>query len=124
MIRKSWEQKQNTIRISVSIVAAFHNANLFGIISGTRGMGTKILLVCEVASVVPDSATPGTVACQAPLSTVLSRQEHWSGLPFPSPEDLPDPGIMKMKEKNENVDLKLIIQKTKIMATSLITSCK
>ena len=33
-----------------------------------------------------------TVACQAPLSMGLSRQEHWSGLPFPSPGDLPDPG--------------------------------
>ena len=34
-----------------------------------------------------------TVACQAPLSMGFSRQEYWSGLPFPSPEDLPDPGI-------------------------------
>ena len=34
-----------------------------------------------------------TVACQAPLSTEFSRQEYWSGLPFPSPGDLPDPGI-------------------------------
>ena len=32
------------------------------------------------------------VACQAPLSMGFSRQEHWSGLPFPSPGDLPDPG--------------------------------
>ena len=37
-------------------------------------------------------ATPRTVAYQAP-SMRLSRQEYWSGLPFPSPEDLPDPGI-------------------------------
>ena len=36
---------------------------------------------------------PWSVACQAPLSMGFSRQEHWSGLPFPSPEDLPDPGI-------------------------------
>ena len=34
-----------------------------------------------------------TVACQAPLSMGSSRQEYWSGLPFPSPGDLPDPGI-------------------------------
>ena len=33
------------------------------------------------------------VAHQAPLSMGFSRQEHWNGLPFPSPEDLPDPGI-------------------------------
>ena len=39
------------------------------------------------------SATPGTVAHQAPLSMGLSRQEHWSGLPFPSAQDLPYPEI-------------------------------
>ena len=32
------------------------------------------------------------VACQAPLSMGFFRQENWSGLPFPSPGDLPDPG--------------------------------
>ena len=37
--------------------------------------------------------TPWTVAHQAPLFTEFSRQEYWSGLPFPSPGDLPDPGI-------------------------------
>ena len=38
-------------------------------------------------------AIPWTVACQAPLSMEFSRQEYWSGQPFPSPGDLPDPGI-------------------------------
>ena len=38
-------------------------------------------------------AVPQTVACQAPLSMGFSRQEHWSGLPFPTPGDLPDPGM-------------------------------
>ena len=37
--------------------------------------------------------TPWTVAHQAPPSMEFSRQEYWSGLPFPSPGDLPDPGI-------------------------------
>ena len=37
--------------------------------------------------------TPWTVAYQAPLSMRFSRQEYWSGLPFPSPGDLPNPGI-------------------------------
>ena len=37
--------------------------------------------------------TPWTVACQVPLSMEFSKQEYWSGLPFPSPGDLPDPGI-------------------------------
>ena len=36
---------------------------------------------------------PQTVARQTPLSMGVSRQEYWSGLPFPSPKDLPDPGI-------------------------------
>ena len=37
--------------------------------------------------------SPGTVACQAPLSMEFCRQEYSSGLPFPSPGDLPDPEI-------------------------------
>ena len=40
--------------------------------------------------------TPWIVAIQAPLSMEFSRQKYWSGLPFPSPEDLPDPGIKPM----------------------------
>ena len=38
-------------------------------------------------------ATPWTVAHQAPPPMEFSRQEYWSGLPFPSPRDLPDPEI-------------------------------
>ena len=41
-------------------------------------------------------ATPWTVAHQAPLSMGFSRQEYWSGLPFPSLGDLPDPGVEPM----------------------------
>ena len=41
----------------------------------------------------PTLATPWTAACQAPLSMGFSRQEYWGGLPFPFPEDLPDPGV-------------------------------
>ena len=37
--------------------------------------------------------TPWTIVCQAPLSKGFSRQEYWSGLLFPLPGDLPDPGI-------------------------------
>ena len=39
------------------------------------------------------SATPWTIACQAPLSMEFSRQKYWSRFPFPSPKDLPNPGI-------------------------------
>ena len=41
----------------------------------------------------PTLATPWTRACQVLLSLGFFRQECWSGLPFPSPGDLPDPGI-------------------------------
>ena len=44
-------------------------------------------------SVMINSATPWAVAHQAPLSKGFSRQEYGSGCPFPSPRDLPDPGI-------------------------------
>ena len=45
-------------------------------------------------SVVSDSfATPWTVALQAPLFVGFLRQEYWKGLPFPTPGDLPDPGV-------------------------------
>ena len=44
-------------------------------------------------SVVSDWAAPWTVSYQAPLSMGFSRQEYWSGLPFPFPGDLPNPGI-------------------------------
>ena len=47
-------------------------------------------------SVVSDSATPWTVARQAPRSMGFSRQEHWSGLPFPSAGDLPNPEVEPM----------------------------
>ena len=41
-------------------------------------------------------ATPWTVAYQAPPSMIFSRQEYWGGMPFPSPVDLPNPGIEPM----------------------------
>ena len=44
-------------------------------------------------SVMSDSLLLWTVAHQAPLSMAFSRQEYWSGLPHPSPGDLPNPGI-------------------------------
>ena len=46
-----------------------------------------------VAQLCPTLVTPWTVTHQAPPSTGFSRQESWSGLPFPSPGDLPNPGI-------------------------------
>ena len=48
---------------------------------------------CQSLNPVCLCATPWTEARQAPLSIGFSRQEYWSGLPFPSPGDLPHPGI-------------------------------
>ena len=55
----------------------------------------KFLVNCGglVTKSCPTLVIPWTVACQAPLSMGFSRQEYWSGLPFPSPADLPNPGI-------------------------------
>ena len=46
-----------------------------------------------VAKSCPTVCNPMNCNCQAPLSMGFSRQEFWSGLPFPTPGDLPDPGI-------------------------------
>ena len=51
------------------------------------------LCVCVCVLSVSDFATPRNVAHQAPLSMGFPRQEYWSGLPFPSPGDLPNPEI-------------------------------
>ena len=61
----------------------------FSWLSIHEGEGRKV----KSLSCVRLFATPWTVAYQAPPSRGFSRQEYWSGLPFPSPGDLPDPGI-------------------------------
>ena len=53
----------------------------------------NICLCAQFLSRVQFFATPWTVAHQAPLSIGFPRQEYWTGLPFPSPEDLPTPGV-------------------------------
>ena len=55
-----------------------------------------ILAVCACMLVISDSATPWTIACQPPLSMGFSRQEYWSGLPFPPPGYSPNRGIKPM----------------------------
>ena len=53
-------------------------------------MCAKLLQLCRLF------ATLWTVALQVPVSMGFSKQEYWSGLPFPPPGDLPDPGIEPM----------------------------
>ena len=58
--------------------------------SESNHVGGGIALVAKLCWTL---ATPWTVARQAPLSMGFSRQEYWIGLPFPSPGNLPNPGI-------------------------------
>ena len=52
-----------------------------------------LFYVCVYVCIVCNSfATPGTILCQTPLSIGFPRQEYWSGLPFPTPEDVADLG--------------------------------
>ena len=55
-------------------------------------------LPCYCCSVIQPRPTPWTIAHQAPLSMELLRQEYWSGLPFPSPEDLPQPDFLHCRQ--------------------------
>ena len=54
----------------------------------------KSMVLAQSLSHIQLFATPWTVACQAPLSMGFSRQEYWSGLPFPPPGDLPKPIVI------------------------------
>ena len=73
--RKSWNASDN--RLCKSSVFAFEISYNFK--------------CCH--SVLSNSATPWTIVYHAPLFMEFSRQEYWSGLPFSSPGDLPNPGI-------------------------------
>ena len=71
-------------------ISAYNKSNL--IENKNKYMLLLLLLLSHFSRVLP-FATPWTIAYQAPQSMGFSRQEYWSGLPFPSPGDLPDPGI-------------------------------
>ena len=66
------------------------------VVEGTATLSAEPGSISVCGSLVtkscPALVTPWTVACQAPLSIGFLRQECWSGLPFPSPGDLPNPG--------------------------------
>ena len=53
----------------------------------------ELWFVVQLLSPIWLFSTPKAVTCQAPLSMGFPRQEYWSGLPFPSPRDIPNPGI-------------------------------
>ena len=62
-------------------------------VQGLRRAGHHSVCSVCVLSYVRRFVTPWTVACQTTLSMEFSRKEYWSGLPFPPPWNLPDPGI-------------------------------
>ena len=72
-------------------LGAFHKPEV--LISVTGDDCRRIACVINHFSSVQLFATPWTIVSQAPLSMSFSRQEYWSGLPFPPPRDLPNPGI-------------------------------
>ena len=107
----------------------------FGQGGSMKSEKVKVKLLSHVRLFV----TPWTVAHQAPPSMGFSRKEYWSGLPFPSPGDLPNPGIepgspaLQVDALTTEVPgkpyicvygLKLNIQRMKIMASGPITSWK
>ena len=72
-------------------ILRIEKARILSILS--ESISKPVLVVCVFKSQVSPFATPWTVACQAPLSMGFSRQEYWSGLPYPPPGDLPNPRI-------------------------------
>ena len=66
---------------------------------------TLVYRVCYSLSHVRLFATPWTVIHQASLSMEFSRQEYWSGLPFPSPGELPNPGIEPWSPASQAISL-------------------
>ena len=67
---------------------------------------------CCCCIVTKSCQTQGPAAHLAPLSIGFPRQEYWSGLPFPSPGDLPDPGIEPMSPPLEADSLSLSHQES------------
>ena len=82
-------KNQHLTSLMFSILFLFSNSlisfQLFP--SSACGGGSLVAKLCLTL------VTPWTVACQTPLSMGFSKQEYWSGLPFSSPGDFPDPGI-------------------------------
>ena len=89
---------------------------------GDTQLHANCFLVVVVAGLVAKSsltlATPWTVARQAPLSMKFSRQEYWSGLPFPPPGDLPDQGIEPRFPALQADSLKTELQGKPVVASS------
>ena len=89
VLHGEWDNHPGAAEVSWRRRASAHSTR----ISINRGMDKEDVVTVKPLSHVWLFATPRTVAYQASLSMGFSRQEYWSGLPFPSPGDLPNPGI-------------------------------
>ena len=102
----SWICIHNSLCLICSLTETFVLLPLFIQVSSQNTTQHQILSNCLalfftvgitgsglVAKLRPTLVIPWTIACQAPLSMGFSRTEYWRGLPFPSPEDIPNPGI-------------------------------
>ena len=88
-----WEDRTY---FSWKFVNVVYNFRMFSLLVCESPFVLFPLFHCAATSVLSDSVTLWTVACQATMSMGFSRQEYWSGLPFLPPGDLLDPGIKHM----------------------------
>ena len=84
------------------------------------------MCVCVLVAQLCLFATPRTIARQASLSMEFSRQEYWSGLPFPPPEKLPNPGIEPWSPSSQAYSLPFELQGSlnRIIQISNYLKCK
>ena len=81
------------VRCVLCVLSCMHACSVVHVCSLCVTCAQLHACVLSCVCVLRLCAAPWTVACQAPLSMGCSRQKYWSWLPFPPPEDLPDPGI-------------------------------
>ena len=84
---------------------------------------SMLLVSCHVRVVSNSFVTPWTVPCQAPLSIGFPRQEYWSGLPFPSPRDFPNPGIKPSSPASQGDSLPLSHQGSHKVSIHAVITC-
>ena len=87
-LHSCWRVASSALQLRV-----YPGAVSLGVTAGYCASVGPVTWVLSRFSCVRLCATPWTAACQAPLSMGFSRQGYWSGMPFPPPGDLPDPGI-------------------------------
>ena len=78
-------------QVGLSPIFCLQDSDLIS--SSPWGVQLCVYLVTQWCPTLSDHPPPQTVARQTPLSMEFSRQDYWSGLPFPPPEDLPNPEI-------------------------------